>query len=314
MRQFIGIDIGGTTIKGAVVTGDGRMRSRIERDTSPELGADRVIDSIAGLVRDLAQGAGLSLTEFAGLGFGVPAFLDAETGYVETAVNLGWHNVPLLGELQQRLGQLPMRIDNDANVAALGEARAGGGLGARDVLCVTLGTGVGGGVIIDGKIVRGASGMGGEIGHVTLEPDGRCCNCGRRGCLETISSATGIVAAVNARLAAGHPSSLRQEAALSTRVIFDHAAKGDEVASAVIAYAIDRLGLALANVGTTLNPQVIVIGGGVSQAGEALLLPLREAFANYALPRVVRGTKIELATLGNDAGVVGAALLFMEGH
>ncbi|TCP53948.1 glucokinase [Tumebacillus sp. BK434] len=314
MRHVIGIDVGGTKIKGAVVDGDGRLLYKTERDTHPELGADAVIDRIAVLARDTAIGAGLTLRDIAGLGIGMPAFLDADTGYVETAVNLGWQNVDLLAELEQRLGALPIRIDNDANIAALGEARAGGGRGARDALCVTLGTGVGGGVVIDGQLVRGASGMGGEIGHITLDPQGRFCNCGRRGCLETISSATGIVAAAEARLAAGDLSSLRQEPALSTRALFDHAAKGDRVASEVIGYAIDRLGFALANVGATLNPAVIVIGGGVSQAGEALLVPLQQAFERYALPRVSRGTALRLAELGNDAGVVGAALLFGEGN
>jgi glucokinase len=312
MRQLVGIDVGGTTIKGAAVTEDGRIHVRALRDTRPELGPDAVLDTVAALARDLVSASGWCWADLHGVGIGVPAFLDADTGVVETAVNLGWRDIPLLSELQERLGSLRIAIDNDANAAALGEARVGGGRGAKDALCVTLGTGVGGGIIIDGKVVRGATGMGGEIGHLILDPEGRLCNCGRRGCLETISSATGIVAEAEARLHPGKDSSLRKEARLSARIIFEHAAKGDPVAQEAIGYAIDRLGFALANIGATLNPPVIVIGGGVSSAGDALLLPLRKAFVRYALPRVARGTDIQLAKLGNDAGVIGAALLLLE--
>ncbi|WP_157729379.1 ROK family glucokinase [Tumebacillus algifaecis] len=314
MRHFIGIDVGGTTIKGAVVTETGRLLAQAECETCPERGWEQVLNAIADLAQQVVRRADRGWSDIQGLGVGVPAFLDLESGVVETAVNLGWSDVPLLSELQKRLDTIPLRIDNDANVAALGEARVGGGRGAKDVLCVTLGTGVGGGVIVDHKLVRGITGMGGEIGHITLEPNGRLCNCGRLGCLETISSASGILAAAQERLRTGSATTLQQECALTTRLIFEHAAKGDRVAREVIHEAIDRLGFALANIGATLNPNVMVIGGGVSQAGDALLVPLRAAFARYALPRVARGTDIRLAELGTEAGVIGAALLFLEGN
>ncbi|MFD2169618.1 ROK family glucokinase [Tumebacillus lipolyticus] len=312
MRNYVGLDVGGTTMKGALVTAAGEIIFRAEQETCPHLGLDAVLDRMVALVDQVARAEGRSLGDVCGVGVGVPAFLDWATGFVETAVNLGWSQVPLRAELQKRLGDLPIALDNDANAAAFGEALVGGGSGARDALCVTLGTGVGGGILIDGKLVRGASGMGGEIGHIMLDEEGWLCNCGRRGCLETISSATGIVRAAVDRMLAGDESSLAAERSLSAALIFDHAARGDRLSCEVIEHAIDRLAFVLANIGTTLNPPVMLIGGGVSQAGEALLAPLKRAFDRYALPRVRRATEIRLATLGNDAGVIGAAMLLVE--
>jgi glucokinase len=309
MRQWVGIDVGGTTIKGAAVTEDGRIAAKAERDTLPEKGTAFVLDAMAQLARDVVKMAGWNWEQVSGVGVGVPAFIDFEKGTVERAVNLFWYDVPLVEEMSKRLDGKPIAIENDANAAALGEAWVGGGKGFRDALCVTLGTGVGGGIVVDNKIVHGSNGMAGEIGHITIDPNGRPCNCGRNGCLETISSATGFVAEAQARLSQGVESLLANADQLSTRIIFEAAAKGDRVAQEVVHYCIDRLGFALSNMCITLNPQVIVVGGGVSAAGDALLLPLREAFKTYTLPRVFEGTTINLAQLGNDAGVIGAALL-----
>ncbi|PWK13363.1 ROK family glucokinase [Tumebacillus permanentifrigoris] len=309
MRKWIGLDVGGTTIKGAAVLENGTIVVKEERPTESEQGTAHMLDRMAEFARDLAGLAGWNFDEVAGVGVGVPAFIDFSTGFVERAVNLGWENVELLQELKKRLGEhVPIALENDANAAGLGETWAGGGKGFSDALFVTLGTGVGGGLLVDGKIVHGANGMAGEIGHITIEPNGRRCNCGRLGCLETISSATGILALAQDRLA-GESTSLKEVENLSTRAVFEHAERGDRVAQEVVYYAIDRLGFALANIGCTLNPQVIVVGGGVSSAGDALLNPLKDAFARYALPRVTAGTAIRLAELGNDAGVIGAALL-----
>jgi glucokinase len=309
MRKWIGLDVGGTTIKGAAVLEDGQIVYKEERPTEAEQGTMHMLDRMADFARDLAGLAGWQFEDVAGVGVGVPAFIDFTTGFVERAVNLGWENVELLQELKKRLGDhVPIALENDANAAGLGETWAGGGKGFSDALFVTLGTGVGGGILVDGKIVHGANGMAGEIGHITIDPNGRRCNCGRNGCLETISSATGILAMAQERLA-GETTTLKEEETISTRAVFEHAQRGDRVAQEVVYYAIDRLGFALANIGCTLNPQVIVVGGGVSSAGEALLGPLKDAFARYALPRVTAGTAIRLAELGNDAGVIGAALL-----
>jgi len=312
MNKWVGIDVGGTTIKGAAVFGDGSIAYKTEIPTESELGSEHMLANMAQLARDVVAEAGWSFDDVKGIGVGIPALgINFATGVVEEAVNIGWKDVPLAEDLGRRLGK-PVQVENDANAAALGEALAGGGKGFRDALCVTLGTGVGGGVIVEGKVVHGSNGCGGEIGHITiLREGGRLCGCGRYGCLETISSATGIVKEAEARLAAGAASALVGQE-LSTRVIFEAAVKGDAVAQEVVAYALDTLGFALANIGVTTNPQVIVVGGGVSKAGEALLRPLQEAFARYAVPRVTAGTTIRLAELGNDAGVIGAALLFEE--
>lgn len=311
MSKWIGIDVGGTTIKGAAVHGDGSIAFKDEVATESERGSLHMLEKIETLARDLAEKAGWSFEDVRGVGIGIPALgINFETGVVEEAVNIGWKDVPLAAWLEERLGK-PVMVENDANAAAIGEARAGGGKGFRDVLAVTLGTGVGGGVIIDRKIVHGAKAVGGEIGHITMQIGGRVCGCGRRGCLETISSATGIAKEAEERLAAGAESSLRGKE-LTTRVIFEEAAAGDRLAQEVIDHAIDVLGLALANIGSTINPEVIVVGGGVSKAGDALLIPLREKFAKYALPRVTESTLIRLAELGNDAGVIGTALMLDE--
>lgn len=310
MRKWIGLDVGGTTIKGGAVTEDGKIVYKEERSTEVEQGTTHMLDRMAQFAQDLTTLAGWSFEDVAGVGVGVPAFIDFSTGFVERAVNLGWENVELLQELKKRLGEhVAIALENDANAAGLGETWAGGGKGFADALCVTLGTGVGGGLLVDGKIVHGANGMAGEIGHITIDPQGRRCNCGRIGCLETISSATGILTAAQERVAAGELTTLREEENLSTRAVFQHAERGDRVAQEVLYYAIDRLGFALSNICCAMNPQVIVVGGGVSSAGEALLQPLKEAFARYALPRITAGTEIRLAELGNDAGVIGAALL-----
>jgi glucokinase len=309
MRQWVGIDVGGTTIKGAAVWEDGRIAARGERDTLPDKGTAYVLDVMAQLARDVVEAAGWKWDDVSGVGVGVPAFIDFAAGTVERAVNLFWYDVPLVEEMSKRLDGKPIAIENDANAAALGETWIGGGKGFRDALCVTLGTGVGGGIVVDNKIVHGSNGMAGEIGHITIDPNGRHCNCGRYGCLETISSATGFVAETQARIEQGRETVLKNEGHLSTRIIFDAAEGGDLVAKEVVDYGIDRLGFALSNMCITLNPQVIVIGGGVSAAGDALLLPLRDAFQKYTLPRVFEGTTINLAQLGNDAGVIGAALL-----
>lgn len=314
MRQFIGIDVGGTTIKGAAVTEDGQIVVKGDRETNPEQGTDAVLDRIAELAKEMVEKAGWEWSNVSSVGIGLPAFIDFDSGVVDRAVNLFWYDVPVVAEMKKRLGEhVQILIENDANAAALGETWIGGGKGFRDALCITLGTGVGGGIVVNGKVVHGSNGMTGEIGHITIDPNGRKCNCGRIGCLETISSATGIVAEAKQRMQVGESSVLAGRSDLDTQVIFEAAKAGDTVAQEAIDYAIDRLGFALSNMCITLNPQVIVIGGGVSKAGDDLLVPLREAFARYTLPRIVEGTTIRLAELGNDAGVIGAALLQL-GH
>lgn len=311
MQKVIGIDVGGTFIKAAAITASGDMIAKAEWPTEAAQGTDAVIDRIASIANAAAEQAGWNWQEVSGVGIGLPAFIDFENGIVEEAINLGWKNVAIKRELEQRLG-IQVEFDNDANAAALGEAWVGGGRGRKHVLAVTLGTGVGGGVIINGQIYRGANGMAGEIGHILIqETNGDKCNCGHYGCLETISSATAILRAAKRRIAAGEATTMNTVDELTTRDVFEHAQSGDRVASEVIDYAVNRLGFALAMLANALNPEAIVIGGGPSQAGEVLYKPLNQYFIKYALKRVAEAAEIRPAELGNDAGVLGAAKLVL---
>lgn len=312
MRKVIGIDVGGTFIKAAAITEMGEIVAKEEWATEAEKGTNALLNRLAEIARASTNRAGWRWDDVTGVGIGLPAFLDFEQGIVEEAVNLGWKNVHIGKEMEKRLA-IPIRFDNDANMAALGEAWIGGGRGYKHILAVTLGTGVGGGVVIDGRIYRGANGMAGEIGHMVLEPlHGEKCNCGQIGCLETISSASAILRATKKRLQQGEASSLLSVDNLTTKDVFEHAAAGDPVAREVIDHAIHQLGYALALLGNALNPEVIVIGGGPSRAGDILYKPLREYFAKYALKRVVEKARIRPAELGNDAGVIGAARLVLS--
>ncbi|WP_026174272.1 ROK family glucokinase [Effusibacillus pohliae] len=310
-RKVVGIDVGGTFLKAAAVTEEGRIVVKEEWPTEVVQGTAAVLDRMAGIARAVAEKAGWTWHEVDGIGLGVPGFHDFQNDLCEESVNLGWKNVPVIAEMENRLG-VPVRFDNDANAAALGEAWVGGGKDYRHTLFVTLGTGVGGGIVIDDQIYRGANGMAGEIGHLVLEPEhGERCNCGHIGCLETISSATAILRAAKQRLQRGDESSLRMVENLTTRDVFEHAAQGDRVAADVIDYAVHKLGYALALLANTLNPEVIVIGGGPSKAGDVLYKPLNRYFQTYALKRVVEAAEIRPAELGNDAGVLGAAKLVL---
>jgi glucokinase len=213
---------------------------------------------------------------------------------------------------------LPVVVDNDANIAAIGEMWKGAGNGAKDLICVTLGTGVGGGIIANGQVVRGTNGAGGEIGHMTsIAEGGAPCNCGKTGCLETIASATGIARIAKEKLAKGETTSVLQQiykenGKVTAKDVFDAAKANDELALEIVDYVTFHLGLALANLANGLNPEKIVIGGGVSKAGDILVKHVRTHFDRFAFPRVAEGATIAIATLGNDAGVIGGAWLVKQ--
>lgn len=252
-----------------------------------------------------------------GIGIGAPGPVNKDDGSIEVAVNLGWENFPLQ-DILERETSLPVVVENDANIAAIGEMWKGAGKGATNLICVTLGTGVGGGIIVNGEIVHGSNGAGGEIGHITSVPkDGSPCNCGKSGCLETVASATGIVRVALKELAfTDCTSKLRdyyeEHQTITAKLVFDIAEEGDKLAKQIIQQVAYNLGLALANLANGLNPEKIVIGGGVSKAGDTLLRPLREEFFSFTFPRVAQGLEIVPATLGNNAGVIGGAWLAKE--
>ncbi|GKU81254.1 ROK family glucokinase [Niallia sp. NCCP-28] len=314
-KWVIGVDLGGTTVKIAFLTTAGDLIDSWEIPTdNSEEGKNITID-IAKSIEEKLNKWNHSKQEVAGVGMGAPGPFDYETGIIYNTVNLGWpDNFPLKERLEAELG-LPVIIDNDANCAALGEMWKGAGAGSKDLVCVTLGTGVGGGVIVNGDIVQGVKGAAGEIGHLTsVVENGAPCNCGKTGCLETIASATGIVRVAKEFLGAAKEAGelqeiLNEQGTFTAKDVFDAARNGDKVACDVISYIAQHLGLALANIANTLNPEKIVLGGGVSKAGDVLLKPVEEYFKAYSFKSVAQSTNLDVATLGNVAGVIGAAWL-----
>ena len=312
MKKYgFGVDVGGTTIKMGFFETDGKLIDKWEIKTNTENGGAAILPDIAkGIDEKLAQ-EGISKDDVQGVGVGVPGPVSGD-GVVNRCVNLGWGTVNVAEELGALTG-LTVKVGNDANVAALGELWQGGAKGCKDAVMVTLGTGVGGGVIIDGKIVAGFHGAGGEIGHITVNPDEEdACNCGQHGCLEQYASATGIVRMAKKKLAACEDATtLRSFDPLTAKDIFDEAKNGDAVAKELVNDLGYMLGSALSNLACVVNPETIVIGGGVSKAGAILIDTVQENFkANcfYAL----KETRFELATLGNDAGMYGCMAMLLN--
>ncbi|MBO8164786.1 MAG: ROK family glucokinase [Brevibacillus sp.] len=312
-KKIAGVDIGGTSIKVALLSFEGEIVRKTQVPTPVSAGEDGVMAKIVETVDHLLAEEGQSRNELAGIGMGVPGPVDEATGHVYQAVNLGWRDTPLKQKMEQ-LGGVPVWVDNDANTAALGEMWRGAGQGAKNMVAITLGTGVGGGVIVNGQIVHGVRGVGGEIGHVTIEPTGGpLCNCGRTGCLETYASATAIIREGTGAAAEGKSPRLalllKQNGSLTAKDVFDAAREGDQVAVQVIDKAAFYLGLGLSHVANILNPGRIVIGGGVAAAGEFLFSRVREHFQRFSFCHAAESCEIVPATLGNDAGVIGAAWL-----
>ncbi|MGG1686404.1 ROK family glucokinase [Pseudalkalibacillus sp. NRS-1564] len=312
-KWLIGVDLGGTTIKLSFLDFYGEIISKWEIPTDKSEAGRHITTHIARAIDDKMEEMNVSRKKFSGIGMGAPGFIEMDSGFIYHAVNIGWRDFPLKDKLEVETG-LPVIIDNDANIAALGEMWRGAGDGARDLLCVTLGTGVGGGVITNGTIIHGTNGMAGEIGHITSIPDGGAqCNCGKTGCLETVASATGVVRIAMEKLMSHQDSVLyhiyQEKNEITSRDIFEGADAEDPYAVEVVNNVTFHLGLAIANLANSLNPSKIVIGGGVSKAGDVLLTPLKKQFEKYALPRVREGADFAIATLGNDAGVIGGAWL-----
>lgn len=314
-KWLIGVDLGGTTTKLAFISLYGEVLHKWEIPTDVSNEGKNITLHIAKSIDQKLEELGHSKSEVVGIGMGAPGPVDLSSGIIFEAVNLGWREPYPLKDLLEVETSLPAVIDNDANCAALGEMWKGAGNGAKDLVCVTLGTGVGGGVIANGDIVHGISGAAGEIGHITsLAEGGAPCNCGKTGCLETIASATGIVRIAKEVLSSvpanGDLTAVFKETGLVTaKDVFDAARRDDVNALKVINTVALHLGIALANIANTLNPEKIVLGGGVSKAGDVLLNPVKEQFLRNSFPRVAQSTEISIATLGNDAGVIGAAWL-----
>lgn len=312
MAYCFGVDLGGTTVKMGLFTPDGNVVDKWEIPTVKTDNGSHILPDIAKSALDKLEEKGIAKDEVIGLGIGVPGPVNDE-GFCNKAVNLGWETmVDLEGDLGKLTG-FNIKGGNDANVAALGEAWKGGAEGYNDVVMVTLGTGVGGGVINRGKIVVGSTGAAGEIGHIHInDAEEITCGCGNKGCLEQYASATGIARlAREALLEDDAASTLRDVKDVTAKDVFDALKAGDKVAEKIVERFGEYLGKGLAAVACVTNPEVFVIGGGVSKAGEILLPYIEKNYTKYVF-HASRGCKFVLATLGNDAGIYGAAKLVIE--
>ena len=308
-RYVFGADVGGTTVKIGLLTETGERVDFWEIPTRTEDHGVNIIPDIADSIRAKMKEKNIEDTQVIGAGIGVPGAVNAD-GVCHQAVNLGWEKVDVVTELHSKL-KLPVKAGNDANVAALGEAWKGGGQGYPNMCLVTLGTGVGGGIIIEGKILTGAKGSGGEIGHIHLVDDEpEACGCGNHGCFEMYASATGAVRLAKRLLASTDEPSVLRDKDFECKDIFAAAKDGDKLAVKAAEQYGYYLGKGIAVVASVCNPEIIVLGGGVSKAGEVLFDLLKPSFEKYVFPGC-KDAKFALAKLGNDAGVYGAAKLLM---
>lgn len=307
-RLIIGIDLGGTNIKGALLDTRGNIIVKDQAATLANTGPEAVAGRISKMISGLEAAAGSQGQNPLGIGIGVPGQPDPRRGTVVFAPNLHWRNVPLV-EYLRRTTALPVFLENDANVAALGEQWRGAGQGAVNMVMITIGTGIGGGLILNGRLYSGSSGSAGEIGHTIVDPNGPVCSCGRRGCLETLTSATAMVRMAKEAIDRGEVTDLAKPENLEARDIILSAQAGDQTAAQIVKTAAYYLGLGLGNAINMFNPDTIVIGGGVSKAGDILFAPLRENARASALEAAAEAVRIVPAELGNDAGCIGAAAL-----
>ena len=311
MKKYcFGIDVGGTTVKMGLFTTEGELLDKWEIPTRKEDGGAYILNDVAASVEAKLAEKNIEKDDVAGAGIGVPG-PTLDTGYVSICVNLGWKDKNPANELSELLS-IPVKAGNDANVAALGEMWKGGGEGYLDVVLLTLGTGVGGGIIINGEIAPSHRGVGGELGHITVNPDEEAtCNCGNHGCLEQYASATGITRLAKKRLESTEQDSTLRKGPVNAKTVFDAVKAGDRLADEIAVEFGRYLGYALANLAAAIDPSVIVIGGGVSKAGKVLIpyveTPYKERafFAN-------QDVTFALAELGNDAGICGAAKMVLD--
>lgn len=312
MKKYVfGVDVGGTTVKMGLFDRNANVLDKWEIKSVTANGGERILPDIAESIQNKMKEMDIETDEVAGIGIGVPGPVDAE-GTVYKTANLGWDTVFNIPEAFQEYLQLPVMAGNDANVAALGEMWQGGGKGYKDLVVVTLGTGVGGGIICNGQMVTGANGAAGEIGHIHVEDnETEECGCHNIGCLEQYASATGIARLARKRLEEDTADSVLRGREISAKSVFDAVKFGDAVAIQIAERFGEYLGKGLAAIAGVVNPEIFVIGGGVSKAGEVLFEYIRPYYIQYAF-RGCRDAEFALATLGNDAGIFGAAKLILD--
>ncbi len=315
-KYSIGVDLGGTNIVSAIVNCQGKIVNSLKVPTLAERGKEATIKRIIETIHENIIQSTIALDDIIGIGIGAPGPLDVKRGIINFAPNLpGWIDVPLKKKLENEFN-MKVVLENDANAAAWGERCFGAGQGVNNLVCFTLGTGIGGGIIIDGKIYHGNNYGAAELGHMTVNKDGPRCNCGNYGCLEAYSSATGIKNRIKNRIKEGIKSKFLNfdnddELLQSLRLksIFESARKGDKLTKGVVEEAISYLGIAIANIANILNPEMVVLVGGITNEGNKLLIPLRREVKKRAFYSNCKSLKIVIGKLGGNAGVLGAAAL-----
>ncbi|MBR7007748.1 MAG: ROK family glucokinase [Ruminococcus sp.] len=313
MKHYIGIDLGGTNIKAGIVNENYEIVTKATTKTMLPRPAEEICADMAKVSLEAMQQAGLTLDDIESIGIGTPGTANSETGIIEYSNNLGFLNLPVVEIMQKHINK-PIFVENDANAAAYGEFVAGAAKGANDAVCITLGTGVGGGIIINGKIYSGFNFAGAEIGHTVIDPNGPECTCGRKGCFEVFSSATGLVRMTKEAMLEDKSSIMWQmneeDGKVSARTAFNAMRAGDRAGKAVVDKYIKYLACGITNTINIFQPDILCIGGGVCNEGDPLLLPLKELVAKEVYTKnSAKNTEIVIAKLGNDAGIIGAAFL-----
>ena len=311
---YLGIDLGGTNIAAGIVDENLTIVKKGSVPTLAQRPIDEVMTDMANLCKSLLADMNLTVDDIAYAGIASPGTCNSKTGVVEFSNNIVMYNYPIADVLKEKLGVARVYIDNDANAAALAEALAGAAKGAKSAIMITLGTGVGGGIIVDGKIYSGFNHAGAELGHMVIEKDGRPCTCGRRGCFETYSSATGLIKMTKEKMDEC-PDSLmwqlsKEAGKVSGKTAFQAMRQGDKAGAEVVDMYVDYLACGITNLINIFQPEVLCIGGGICNEGECLLAPVREIVAKENFARnSAHQTVIKRAALGNDAGILGAAVL-----
>lgn len=313
MKYYIGIDLGGTNIKAGVVNENYEIIAKATTKTLLPRPAEEICADMAKVSLEAVEQAGLTLDDIESVGIGTPGTANSATGIIEYSNNLGFLNLPVVEIMQKHINK-PVYVENDANAAAYGEFVAGAAKGANDAVCITLGTGVGGGIIINGKIYSGFNFAGAEIGHTVVDPNGPECTCGRKGCFEVFSSATGLVRMTKEAMLEDKSSVMWQmneaDGKVSARTAFNAMRAGDRAGKAVVDKYIKYLACGITNTINIFQPDILCIGGGVCNEGDPLLLPLKEIVAKEVYTKnSAKNTEIVIAKLGNDAGIIGAAFL-----
>jgi glucokinase len=310
--MYIGIDMGGTNLVAGVINKEGDILTKVKCSTDVSKGANAIIDAISALIHEAAEKSGVPITDIKSIGLGIPGTIDHKRGVVMNSPNITQINEFPFRDTLAAQWDIPIYMVNDANAAAFGEAHAGSAEGCDDMVMVTLGTGVGGGIVLGGKLHVGFNHIGAEIGHTVVVKDGLSCNCGRKGCWEKYASASGLITMTRERMEEESYSKMWEISPslddVDGMTAFKAADQGDSAGQAVVDLYIDYLACGIGNIINIFQPEIVCIGGGISNEGEALLLPLKERVANDSFRHPTRNTEIRIASLGNDAGLIGAAL------